>query len=57
MKDEKLEHPAAFHSPYFRINEDALPIGAALHASLALRYLLENQARTATYNGYHHDEL
>ncbi|KAJ1411132.1 Peptidase M20, partial [Sesbania bispinosa] len=29
---ERLESP---HSPYFKINEDALPYGAALHASLA----------------------
>ncbi|KAK4427294.1 IAA-amino acid hydrolase ILR1-like 4 [Sesamum alatum] len=60
-KDEKSEHPAAVHSPYFRINEDTLPIdaaaaAAALHASLAVWYLLENQARTPpAYNGYHHE--
>ncbi|KAI3455523.1 hypothetical protein Pfo_012186 [Paulownia fortunei] len=57
MKDEALKQPATVHSPYFRINENALPIGAALHASLAVRYLLESQAGTPAYNGYHHNEL
>jgi len=28
------------HSPYLTINEDALPYGAALHASLATNYLI-----------------
>jgi len=28
------------HSPYLTINEDALPYGAALHASLATTYLI-----------------
>lgn len=27
------------HSPYFYANEDVLPVGAALHSSLALSYL------------------
>ncbi|WOL20390.1 IAA-amino acid hydrolase ILR1-like 1 [Canna indica] len=35
-------HPP--HSPFFRINEEALPYGAALHASLAAKYLSENHA-------------
>lgn len=45
------------HSPYFRINEDALPYGAALHASLASRYLLENQPKSSSSKGSLHDEL
>ncbi|KAK6125131.1 hypothetical protein DH2020_041144 [Rehmannia glutinosa] len=57
MKDDAIKQPATVHSPYFRINEDALPIGAALHASLAVRYLLENQAGNPAYDGDHHDEL
>jgi len=32
------------HSPHFCVNEDVLPIGAALHTSLALSYLLERAA-------------
>ncbi|KAK7285590.1 hypothetical protein RJT34_20366 [Clitoria ternatea] len=31
------------HSPYFTLNEDALPYGAALHVSLATSYLLKLQ--------------
>lgn len=45
------------HSPYFRINEDALTYGAALHASLASRYLLENQPKSLSPKGSLHDEL
>lgn len=43
MKNESQGSPHLGHSPYFTVNEDALPYGAALHASLATRYLLENQ--------------
>lgn len=32
-------HPG--HSPYFMIDEDVLPIGAATHAAIAERYLNE----------------
>ncbi|XP_047340482.1 IAA-amino acid hydrolase ILR1-like 4 [Impatiens glandulifera] len=40
--NEKLPSP---HSPHFKINEDTLPYGAALHASLAVRYLIESQSK------------
>ncbi|KAF8388863.1 hypothetical protein HHK36_025544 [Tetracentron sinense] len=45
------------HSPYFTINEDALPYGAALHASLATRYLLEFKPRSPLREEKVHDEL
>ncbi|KAG6669215.1 IAA-amino acid hydrolase ILR1-like 4 [Carya illinoinensis] len=45
------------HSPYFRINEDAFPYGAALHASLAARYLLEFQQEVSVSDRNYHDEL
>ncbi|XVF34968.1 hypothetical protein REPUB_Repub18cG0103900 [Reevesia pubescens] len=46
------------HSPYFRVNEDIFPYGAALHASLATRYLLENPPKhTSSPEGSYHDEL
>ncbi|CAL9120376.1 unnamed protein product [Musa textilis] len=35
-------HP--LHSPYFFLNEQALPIGAAFHAAVALSYLDEHSA-------------
>ncbi|KAL0354593.1 UNVERIFIED_CONTAM: IAA-amino acid hydrolase ILR1-like 4 [Sesamum radiatum] len=57
MKDETSEQSVMPHSPYFRIDEGGLPFGAALHASLVVRYLSESQTAAPTYNGYHHDEL
>jgi hypothetical protein len=31
------------HSPYFVMDEDALPTGAAFHAAVAIEYLNKNQ--------------
>ncbi|CAK7356809.1 unnamed protein product [Dovyalis caffra] len=45
------------HSPYFEINEDALPYGAALHASLASRYLLQSQPEATLPEENYRDEL
>ncbi|KAB1218463.1 IAA-amino acid hydrolase ILR1-like 4 [Morella rubra] len=47
----------SLHSPYFQVNEDAFPYGAALHASLAARYLLEFQPEVSFSEGKYHDEL
>lgn len=57
MKTEANEKPASVHSPFFKINEDALPYGAALHASLATSYLLDHQSRTTLPSINQHDEL
>ncbi|XP_027167965.1 IAA-amino acid hydrolase ILR1-like 4 [Coffea eugenioides] len=57
VKDEKNTKPASVHSPFFKINEDALPLGAALHASLAIRFLLESNAETPLLNQKLRDEL
>ncbi|KAK4267355.1 hypothetical protein QN277_024142 [Acacia crassicarpa] len=48
----------SLHSPNFRVNEDVLPYGAALHASLAGNYLVKFQqhVKVATETG-HNDEL
>lgn len=43
MKDEKKGTPASLHSPFFELNEDVLPYGAALQATLAARYLGQTQ--------------
>ncbi|EAY74541.1 hypothetical protein OsI_02433 [Oryza sativa Indica Group] len=56
MYNETRGPQAPHHSPYFTINEDALPYGAALQASLATRYLLEHQPPT-TGKAKAHDEL
>lgn len=48
------------HSPYYRVNEDALPYGAALQASLAATYLVEHQlssSSSSTHERISHDEL
>lgn len=39
---DKLIHP--LHSPFFVINEHTLPIGAALHAAVAVTYLNNHAA-------------
>ncbi|MED6222959.1 IAA-amino acid hydrolase ILR1-like 4 [Stylosanthes scabra] len=39
MQNESNERLHSLHSPYFTVNEDALPYGAALHASLAATYI------------------
>jgi IAA-amino acid hydrolase len=57
MKNETQGRFESGHSPYFRVNEDVLPYGAALHASLATRYLLEKQAKPNLPKGSSHDEL
>jgi metal-dependent amidase/aminoacylase/carboxypeptidase family protein len=46
------------HSPYLEINEDGLPYGAALHASLAASYLLKHQQDIVPgVERKYHDEL
>ncbi|KAJ8615047.1 hypothetical protein MRB53_034419 [Persea americana] len=39
IKTETDESIHSLHSPYFTLNEDALPIGVALHAAVAITYL------------------
>lgn len=57
MKNESQGPMASGHSPYFTINEDALQYGAALHASLAAAYLLENHTTRTPAEAKAHDEL
>ncbi|XP_058074003.1 IAA-amino acid hydrolase ILR1-like 1 [Magnolia sinica] len=57
MKNESHGPLESAHSPYFTINEDVLPYGAALHASLAMRYLLESHPSPQSIEGKAHDEL
>ncbi|XP_010536843.1 PREDICTED: IAA-amino acid hydrolase ILR1-like 2 [Tarenaya hassleriana] len=40
MQDETKSF-AMTHSPYYRVNEDVLPYGAALHAATAVQYLTD----------------
>ncbi|XP_043706161.1 IAA-amino acid hydrolase ILR1-like 4 [Telopea speciosissima] len=57
MKNETKGFLANNHSPYFTVNEDAFPYGAALHASLATSYLLELQPKSQLGEGKVNDEL
>ncbi|KAL8098908.1 hypothetical protein AgCh_031573 [Apium graveolens] len=57
MNNETRGKLPFLHSPRFEINEDALPLGAALQASLAARYIFENQQATMPLNREHCDEL
>uniref|UniRef100_A0A0A9B4J9 Uncharacterized protein n=1 Tax=Arundo donax TaxID=35708 RepID=A0A0A9B4J9_ARUDO len=38
-----MEKVRLVHSPYFVMDEDALPIGAAFHAAVAIDYLSKHQ--------------
>lgn len=54
MQNESGEKLASGHSRYYRVNEDVLPYGAAFHASLVTRYLLEHEVGSNTENvGFH----
>ncbi|KAL2337999.1 hypothetical protein Fmac_012445 [Flemingia macrophylla] len=57
MQNPTLEKLEQLHSPYFKINEDVLPYGAALHASLAVSYLLKHPQDLPSAEGKYHDEL
>ena len=57
LKKDTDENVASLHSPFFTLNEDALPYGAALHASLATSYLLKYQQDGPVVKGKYHDEL
>lgn len=41
-RNEKMGSIDSPHSPYFTIDEDVLPIGAAIHAAFAHSYLLNS---------------
>lgn len=61
MQNETRPLLKSTHSPLFEINEDALPYGAALHASLAAGYLLKAEPKIPLQEKLqeeiHHDEL
>lgn len=59
MAHESQEKLESVHSQYFWFNEDALPYGAALHAALATRFILERQTQENDFSaqGRHWDEL
>ncbi|KAF3450641.1 hypothetical protein FNV43_RR06730 [Rhamnella rubrinervis] len=57
MENKTVASLETGHSPYFQVNEDALPYGAAFHASLATTYLFEFQQQVSSQEAKYHDEL
>nr|AFK46529.1 unknown [Lotus japonicus] len=58
MQKASNDHRAHFvHSPYLVINEEGLPYGAALHASLAVNYLEKYLQDGPMAEGKYRDEL
>lgn len=55
MKNDAHSPMANPHSPYFEVNEELLPYGASLLASMATRYLLESSS--SPNKSYKNDEL
>ncbi|KAJ0266944.1 IAA-amino acid hydrolase ILR1-like 2 [Hirschfeldia incana] len=55
MQDETKSYASA-HSSLYRVNEDALPYGAAIHASMAVQYL-KDKASKGSDSSKGHDEL
>lgn len=55
--DGTSDHYESAHSPYFKINEDGLPYGVALHASLATGYILQHRQKIPLPEGRSHSEL
>lgn len=49
IRNEEIGSIHSPHSPYFFLDEDVLPIGAALHTALAELYLNEQQIKRFTY--------
>ncbi|CAM8980808.1 unnamed protein product [Rhodiola kirilowii] len=43
-RNEALKADQHLHSPYFKVDEDAFPVGAAFHAAVALSYLNNNHS-------------
>jgi len=43
IRNETLGSVHNLHSPNFKLDENVLPLGAALHASLAMSYLERQQ--------------
>ncbi|KAH9287974.1 hypothetical protein KI387_032091 [Taxus chinensis] len=50
MRNEAIGSIHSGHSPSFMIDENVLPIGAAMHAAIAERYLNEHKPRTKQFN-------
>ncbi|KAF5473521.1 hypothetical protein F2P56_010125 [Juglans regia] len=52
IKNKTLKSDQPLHSPYFFIDEEALPIGAALHTAVAISYLDNHVVETRKKQGF-----
>jgi len=52
IQNETLKSNQPLHSPYFFIDEEALPIGAALNAAVATSYLKNHVVETSKKHGF-----
>lgn len=43
-----LQTTQKLHTPLFKMDDSMMPVGAALHASMALQYLYTDQPSTGT---------
>ncbi|XP_041028132.1 IAA-amino acid hydrolase ILR1-like isoform X2 [Juglans microcarpa x Juglans regia] len=61
IKNKTLKSDQPLHSPYFFIDEEALPIGAALHTAVAISYLdnhvVETPKKQRFFPASQNDEL
>ncbi|CAL0324094.1 unnamed protein product [Lupinus luteus] len=57
IKNISDEHISVPHNPHFQVDEDALPYGAAIHASLASNYLLKLHQDLPLVEEKYNDEL
>jgi len=49
IKNETLKSHMPLHSPYFFVDEDAFPVGAAFHAAFAISYLGEHSGSVGSF--------
>lgn len=57
VRNETLGSVHTGHSPYFMIDEDVLPTGAAVHAAIAERYLVEHASSLSSSSDLIEQEL
>lgn len=50
MKNETCGSVQASHTSLFTIDENVLPLGAAMHAAIAERYLNEGKSRSSQFS-------
>ena len=49
--NDSLQTNQKLHTPRFKMDDSMMPVGAALHASMALQYLSDNQPKGSGIKG------